>query len=104
MTSAYLESARSSRRSIGGSVMPMGSATVPDTVAPVSRKGGDCRSVYRDRQAHQGDQLVRGAPHVVVDDDVVELGLRRHLHLGGREPARALLGVLGAAAHQAAHQ
>src|SRR6478609_237193 len=104
MTSAYLEAARSSRRSIGGSVMPMGSATVPDTVAPVVEGGGDCRSVYSRGQTHQRDQLVRGAPDVVVDHHVVELGLGRHLDLGGREPPRALLRVLRAAADEPADQ
>src|SRR6478609_6816828 len=53
MTSAYFESTCSSRSSIGGSVMPSGAATVPDTVRSVGL--GSCsRSLQRIRGGRAG--------------------------------------------------
>src|SRR5690625_4931693 len=108
MTRAYLESAASSSSSIGGSVMPSGWATVPDMVTSgLGWWGGTrgCghaqRSSLLGRQSHEGDELVGGACHDVVDDDVVELVGGGQLLPCGAQPAGALLRSLGAPREEA---
>src|SRR5690606_40748038 len=101
--------------------MPSGWATVPDmskTSQGVTTVGTTTRRVPARRTGtarwpwaslpvlapDQGDQLVGGARHVVVDDRVVELRHRRHLDPGGRETPLPLLGGLGAAPDEPPHE
>src|SRR5690242_18334394 len=77
---------------MGGFVMPIGCATVPDTSSPVL---GDL---------HEGYQRVGCALDVVVDDHRLELPLGGQLDLGDLEaPPHAVL-VLGATSGQPALQ
>src|SRR3954471_1312403 len=90
MTRLYLESVAASSSSIGGLVMPIGLATVPDTQ--------DSQVTVLRSDLHQGYQPIGCRLDVVVDDDVVELVLRGHLDPGDVEPLADPLGVLGPAA------
>src|SRR5699024_81810 len=120
MTSAYLESATSSRSSIGGSVMPSGWATVPGISKPHNRwirsnnsyylfRGdsislGSCAAVARATLgacAHQVYELVGGALDIVVDDRVVEFVLGGEFDLRGFQPAAAFFRGFRAPAHEA---
>src|SRR5690625_82685 len=120
MTSAYLESATSSRSSIGGSVMPSGLATVPGISKPHNRWIRSNNSYYLLRghfisldaaaavaratlgaREHQVYELVGRAVDIVVNDRMVEFVLGGEFDLRGFEPAASFLRVLGASAQQA---
>src|SRR4051812_18374932 len=94
MTRLYLESVAASSSSIGGLVMPIGLATVPDN-------GG---SLKRRSDLHQGYQPVGRRLEIVVDHHDVELVLRGHLDPGQVEPSPHALGVLRAAPGEPASQ
>src|SRR5690625_232502 len=111
MTRAYLESAASSSSSIGGSVMPSGWATVPDMATSHGSgrwarpdPGARQRSSLLALQSHEGDELVGGTCHDVVDDDVVELLGRGELLPSGLQTPHTLLGALGPAGEEPALQ
>src|SRR3954451_19590965 len=99
MTRLYLESVASRSSSMGGLVMPIGFATVPDTLTP-SRWDSLHRRTSPGLQ--QGYQRVGRTLDVVVHDHALELVLGGHLDAGDVEPPTHPLGVLGAAPGQAA--
>src|SRR5476651_516397 len=87
MTRAYLESAISSKSSMGGLVMPSGLATMPDT---------RCPSVRRLRaQMQQLYQFVTCLLDGLVDHHRVELWLGGQLQPGPLQPGRRDLGRFG---------
>src|SRR5829696_2128958 len=92
MTSAYFELVRSSSSSMGGLVMPSGTATVPANWLLLPGPG--------DRVRYQGYQLLGRTLGRVVDDGHVELRLGRQLDAGLVEPSPPNLLRLGAPADQ----
>src|SRR5690554_338549 len=89
---------------MGGSVMPCGAATVPAKGCLRGCNSSDQRASLPVLARDDPHELVRGARDVVVHDHVVELVGRGELDASRLEPTLALLGTLGAAAHEPADE
>src|SRR3954468_11840158 len=93
MTRPYLESVAASNSSMGGLVMPSGTAAAPDKWELLEL--GDC---------DQGYQPIARFPDRRVQDHLVELVLSRELDPGRVQPPPQYLGVLGPPPGQPAYQ
>src|SRR5258708_1994836 len=94
MTRPYLVPVASSSSSMGGLVMPSGTAAAPDTLMLLQELG----------DSHQGYQPITRLTDRRIEDDLVELVLRGELDPGGVQAGADHPGVLGAASGQPADQ